>query len=135
MSKLIVTVADWKFATDKEVVNFVYDTFVRNMAPKSDGPNRCLYLGEGQGCAVGCLFNEDIRTKLDNVEERDDSGTILSSISSLIHHGYVELPYGVTAETLIRLQDYHDFEMGSYTQTRHDRFPFLDQVTDPLVFA
>lgn len=135
MSKLIVTAADWKFTTDKSVINHVYDTFVRGMAPKSTGIERCLYLGEKQGCAVGCLFSEDIRTKLDNIEERSVGGDRISAITSLIYHGYVELPEGLTERVLGILQNYHDYDMVGGQEDRHKDFPYLDQVTDPLVFA
>jgi hypothetical protein len=126
VSKLIVTAADWKFATDKEVINFVYDTFVRNMAPESRFDDRCLYLGKDQGCAVGCLLPVDKREALDAMQ---------SSIGGLLRFGYVELPENITSSVLANLQIWHDNNMGSEQRARHATFPFTSEVTDPLVFA
>jgi hypothetical protein len=129
MSNPIVTAADWKFATDREVINFVYDTFVRNMAPESRVDDRCLYLGKDQGCAVGCLLPVEKREALDAM------GTSQSSIGGLIRFGYVEPPENMTSNVLVNLQIWHDDNMGEEQRARHATFPFTSEVTDPLVFS
>jgi hypothetical protein len=123
-NKPIITKEDWLYKTDQEIIDHVYKTFVVDMAPRSTDGSRCSYLGPDQGCAVGCLWPFDKRQEVEQADIRGSRGDKISAIDALIKDGYVEIPEGVSAELLDRLQDWHDFWMEPSQFSRHDTFLF-----------
>ena len=125
----IVTKEDFKFSTEEAVAQFVYDVFVRKMAPAGMSQDRrCSYSGGWTGCAVGCLFDYQKQLALD--EWRSD-------IVSLVRMGVVKLPDNVSEGFMKALQVWHDRYVAhpNYDQHgRHLRFPFLDLITKPVEF-
>lgn len=128
--KPIITKDDWLYKTDQEIIDHVYKTFVVGMAPKSINKFLCLYLGDAQGCAIGCCLTEEKRRELDETIMTDAGGTVVSAIDHLVDLGYVELPQEVSEPVVTNLQQWHDLYMEKTQDARRSSFPYA--VTNPL---
>ena len=131
-NKPIVTKEDWLHTTDQGIIDHVYEMFVVKMAPRSTDGTRCSYLGPDQGCAVGCLWPLDKRQEVDQADMRGCGNEKISAIDELVQMGYVELPDNVDLHTPEQLQWWHDVNMSPVQSERHQFFPFLDRVTNPI---
>lgn len=126
----IVKASDWKHQTEKAIANDVYNKFVRDTEPAAttvDGS--CTYLSYGgRQCAVGCQWPFKLAQRV----QQDDG----RSIGFLVNSELVELPEGVSVAFLTNIQKWHDGTVaGSANQARrHEKFPHLGLIDEPLVF-
>jgi hypothetical protein len=132
--RLVVSSADWLVRTDIEAINRVYQLFVVRMNPQCRNEvGACAYHSASStyGCAVACLITALKREVL----QQQCIGILGSNIKSLVRNGYVHSQ--IPVETLASLQNWHDNidrQDVDSQETRHNTFPFLHCVQNPLSF-
>lgn len=92
--------------TKQQIVNRVYEVFIRDGNKASMKGHNCYYghPEEGHGCAVACLMSRNVRLKL--YEEESNNGSF--SAGDGLKKGIIPKSFDKHSDLLSALQVWHD---------------------------